>query len=193
MARDLESIVSDIVKGTGERRVLALDEIQEQFAAVVAAAARIASPDPARLWIWVADRVGTFGQSVLDAFYPLFATTTDPEVKFLAAVILMRFGSREALPWLLNVASTAGPFQYEATLHLGRMRVPEAHAVILSQLRSLSLSNGDAIAAMLEVWKLTGEPLPADVLARLRSADAASSVKVTLDSLGLGLPETTDP
>jgi len=43
------------------------------------------------------------------------------------------------------------------------------------------------------VWKLTGEPLPADILARLRSADAAISVKVALDSLESGLPETTDP
>lgn len=191
MTRELETVASDVLNGTSEERVRALKVYAKEFETVVAAAATVvAGGDPVGLF--VADGVMRFARIIQQSFRPVFDSATDPEVKFLAGVVLVMSGSRESLPWLLSVASTPGPLQYDVTLQLGRMCLPEVRGTILDQLRSAplretgTLKDSDRISGLLSVWELTGEALPDDVLTRLRSEEAPLGVKVALKSLGWG-------
>jgi hypothetical protein len=190
MTRELETIVSDIINGTDVERIQALDAYGEQFKMVISAASTaVVVGDP----MFVADRVMRLAHVVQRSFRPVFDGATDPEVKFLSALVLLMFGSRESLPWLLTVASTPGPQQYDVTYQLGSLRVAEVRPAILEQLRSAPLretgtiKDGDKLSALLDMWKrVTDEPLPDDVLTRLRGDDAPLYVKAALKSLGWG-------
>jgi len=190
MSRDLESILSDIASGTAEKAVPALRAYGKQLTPVMkAAATAMTEDDPTRPL--VADRVMQLANTVEQSFSPVFASAMDPEMKFNSGSVLLKFGSREPLQWFLAVASTPGPLQYDVIYLLGKLRFPEVRGMILDMLRSMPLidspdswANTDRISGMLSVWKLTGEPLPADVLARLHSPEARREVKAHLKSLG---------
>lgn len=135
MDSDSDAIALQIAHGQSEQRIAALDVYGKQFEAVMAAAAQAMQGDPL-VMPFIAERVAALGQTVRDVFTPLFLAATDNELKFMSALVLCRFGSQEAFPWLLGVASSPGPMQYDVTRQLARMRIPEVRAMILDQLSS---------------------------------------------------------
>jgi hypothetical protein len=184
MSDDFDIIINHVAHGSGEQRIAALDVYSKQFEALMAAAAQ-AMQDDSNVIPFVAERIAGLGRKVRDVFEPLFLAASDDELKLMSALVLCRFGGQEAFPWLLGIASSPGPFQYDATRHLARMRVPAVRDVILDQLRSRALTEDDAISGLLDSWSMFGEALPEDLGSRLHSDDAPDGVKVTLASLKL--------
>jgi hypothetical protein len=197
MSRSVESIVSDIVNGTPEERVRALDAFVEQTADVLRAAATALAADQATRYS-VAERVAELSNKVRLVFAPVFVGATDPEVKILSAVLAARAGSREPVAWLLDVARASGPPTkdsdwYFATTQLAFMNAPEVRSIILDRLRmlaagglrALSTRDVDFISGLLDAWATFGEPLPEDVSTMLHADDAPLGVKVALKSLNL--------
>lgn len=184
MSDDFETIVKQVACGSAEQRIAALDAYSKQFEALVAAAVQ-AMQDDSSITPFIAERIAGLGRRVRDLFEPLFLAASDDELKLMSALVLCRFGSQEALPWLLRIASSPGPFQYEATRHLARMRIPEVRDMILHQLRSRALTEDDAISGLLDSWRIFGEALPEDIASRLHGADAPEGVKVMLASSNL--------
>jgi hypothetical protein len=190
MSRSIEFIISDILNGTSEERIKALDEYAEGFDRVVEAASQaLVSEDLVRMFI--ADRLMRYEHIIRRNFVPLFASATNPEVKYLSALVAAQARSQEATAWLLSVASAPGAYQYDAARQLAFLHVKEVRGAILDQLRSrtagelrsLSMDDCGFISGLLEAWTVFGEPLPEDLSAKLHADDAPLGVKVALKSL----------
>lgn len=184
MDNSTNDIVSQIAHGSSEQRIAALDAYGKQFEAVIAAATQAMQSDPL-VMPFIAERVAGLGQTVRELFDPLFLAAADDELKFMSALVLIRFGNQDALPWLLGVASSPGPLQYDVTRQLARLRIPEVRGMILDQLRSRDLAEDVLISSLLDSWSMFGEQLPDDVRARMHSEDAPTDVKFALKSLNL--------
>ncbi|MEP7123458.1 MAG: hypothetical protein ABJE95_21200 [Byssovorax sp.] len=185
MEDSLAVIVSRIENGSSEERILALDDYQKQFSVVMSAAVKALVADGVDQ-LFIADRIMRFAHVVRRALLSLEIDASNPETRYLRALILCQFGDRSELPFLSSLASESGPYQYDTIRQLAFLRVPEVQVPILDQLRGAELSNSDVIVGMLHAWKLFGNPLPDDLRRRLGGEGVPPAISVALKVLELG-------
>jgi hypothetical protein len=178
LTASLSQILADIHSSSPERQVGALDiyfsfpvsEIdpasrQEVVSATLTALER--SNDP----YFIAQRVARFGEEVIQPLSELMAHTSLPEVKTLAALILLKKGSRIGVPILVREIEDEGVYRVIASTALASAGVAEHVPAIFNRLRQYSptslsefpTTQDDEVLSLLGVLKQLRVELPEEI------------------------------
>ncbi len=94
---------------------------------------------------FVAERLPSFGSVIVEPLQALLNESPDDEVQVLAALVLLRLGSKAGIPILLNAVLTEPADRYASLVveRLAANRVSEASEAIMTRLRRFSPADVD--------------------------------------------------
>ena len=145
---------------------------------------------------FVAERLHNFGSIIVEPLQALLREAADAEAKILAALVLLRLGSKSGIPVLLD-AVLAEPVDRYAALIVERLAangVGEASPAIIARLRQISLtevdlgksfeSNADKdfVVSSLHAMQTLNAALPQDILTRLTAPGVPIEITSALPS-----------
>ncbi len=145
---------------------------------------------------FVAERLHNFGSVIVGPLQALLEASADAEVKILAALVLLRLGSRTGIPILLEAVLTEQVDRYAALVaeRLAANGVTEASTAIIARLRQLNLqeidlgrsfkSNAakDFVVSSLHAMQTLNVPLPQDLLTYLTAPGVPIEITSALPS-----------
>ena len=145
---------------------------------------------------FVAERLHNFGSIIVEPLQALLREAADAEAKILAALVLLRLGSKSGIPVLLD-AVLAEPVDRYAALIVERLAangVSEASPAIIARLRHMNLTEAnlgksfesnavkDFVIASLYAMQTLNAPLPQDLLTCLTAPGLPIEITSALSS-----------
>lgn len=159
-----------------------LDSLVAQISTVAIRAAHMPANDGLRLF--VAERFVDLAKKVKRAFEEPFQAPPDVEAKFLSALVMLFFGSRDVVPWLIDYACSDAQFSGLAIRQLAALRVPEVKNLILEKLSGSEARDVDVVDGLLSAWSQFDEPLPDAIRSDLLAQDSLD-IRQALSKHGL--------
>jgi hypothetical protein len=167
---DLKDIVADIQSGDLHRQGPALREAGNviQLLASEAVNALVASPSSSRLA--VASEISRFGDVVVPLLDALMTEEHEADVKIFAGTLLLHFGSRSPVEYLLSALNRRDEPTLIIATALSKAGVQEAAGPIEEMLRALDLrSDVHTAAGLIADLKNLNIEMPPDLRAKIAS------------------------
>jgi hypothetical protein len=178
MKTDLTLTVANLDNLAPDVQIQALEELSEAVVVLVEKAVDTlkSSPHP----FLVAERLNLFGSLVIEPLERLINSDVSSETKILASLVLLQFGSKVGLPYLLEAIVTDHNYACLATGHLVKAGVTEVGDRIIARLRLCQLEEVDLILCLVQGLKDLGIQLPSDARTRFTSPGAPNLLRVGL-------------
>jgi hypothetical protein len=132
---------------------------------------------------FLSDHVHRFGPTMIEPVEALLHRSTDPDVRVLCALLLLRLHSRSGLDTLLAELELGGRWALEILEQLARSRIHSAAPRIVHRLREVPLENEAEIHALLAALDRLEHSIPADVIPRLQSPEAPESLRSAANAI----------
>jgi len=177
---DLYSVITDLSADQVEKQIAALDNASEIVNALVKSAVNAFRRGPDRLF--VAERLYRLGSVVVAPLEELLDKSDNPEVKILASLVLLQFGSTSGVPCLLDAIVKDCEYACMAANRLAEMGITEASDRIIARLRLCDPKQVDLVVCLLSALEKLGSELPSDLRNRFATPDVPWQIRTMLDN-----------
>jgi hypothetical protein len=120
----------------------------------------------------VAERLQRFGSLIVEPLENLFSRTTDPEVRTLSGLVLLKLKSSVGVEWLMKALSHDRQYACVIGRYLIDAGIDGVETVIVERLRNFRSDEVDLVLCFLDLLAALNYTLPADIR-QLMSADSS--------------------
>ncbi|MFB2968097.1 hypothetical protein ACE1CD_03935 [Aerosakkonema sp. BLCC-F183] len=125
----------------------------------------------------MAERLYHLGSVVVPPLEKLLKESDNSETSILAAVILLRFGSKLGVSCLLEAVAKDEEYPCLAATSLAAAGIKEAIDPMINRLRSCDINNIDLAIGLLNALEDLGSEIPSDLRDRLTAEDVAWQIR----------------
>lgn len=186
---NLSAVIENLEKQEVEEQVSALEEATEIVNVLVMKAVEALKRGPNRFL--VAERLSNFGVAVVPHLEKLLGECSDRETRILAAMVLLKFGSKVGVSDLMDAVVSDHQYACLAVGHLANARISEAIEPILKRLQlealdltEMPIKTVDIVVCYLDALGRLGGTLPSELHQRLESAEAWQ-IRTAIAQLGV--------
>ena len=126
---------------------------------------------------YIFEHVHRFGPTMIEPVKELLRRSSDPDVRVLCSLLLLRLHSQEGVEVLLEELERGGTWSALAARELGDASVSAAVPPIVHRLRTNPLESEDETLALLRALEQLSGSIPADLLPRLQRPGVPDSVR----------------
>lgn len=183
---DLQSVIENLSSNEIEPQIVAVEKAAEISNFLTAKAIEALKKGPHRYF--VSERLYRFGSAVVKPLEELLKESDDSETKILASLVLLRFGSKVGVPWLLDAVAKDEQYPSLVATCLAAAGITEAIEPIVARLRRSEFREVDLLIGFLCALEDFGSDLPADLRDRFSVPDAPWQIRTMLKDAKLSSP-----
>ncbi|MBD2182254.1 hypothetical protein H6S82_11045 [Planktothrix sp. FACHB-1355] len=167
---DLNLLMNNLESSQVEKQVLAVEKAGEIVNYI--AVQTIEAFRKSQHRFLMAERLYHLGSVVVPPLEKLLKESDNSETSILAAVILLRFGSKVGVSCLLEAVAKDEEYPCLAATSLAAAGIKEAIEPMINRLKSCDLKNVDLAIGILSALEDLGSEIPSDLRDRLTAEDA---------------------